>query len=51
MRVIGHIEWSVYKDDIEYKSFDTQNDAEEFAKELAKEYPDSTITVEEIYVC
>lgn len=52
MYVIGRTEWSVYQDGIEYISFNTKkNDAEEFAKELAEAYPDSTITVEEIYVC
>ena len=51
MYVVSHAEWFVYQDDTEYTSFDTQNDAEEFAKELAEAYPDSTIKVEEIYVC
>lgn len=45
-----HSKWFVYQDNIEYTSFDTQKDAENFAKELKESYTDSLITVEEIYV-
>lgn len=51
MYAVYHAEWFVYQDNVEYTSFDTQRDAEEFAKELIEAYPDSTVKVEEIYVC
>ena len=51
MDAVYHAEWFVYQDNIEYTSFDTQSDAETFAKELTEAYPDSTVKVEEIYVC
>ena len=51
MDAIYHAEWFVYQDNVEYTSFDTQSDAETFAKELMEAYPDSTVKVEEVYVC
>ena len=51
MCAVYHAEWFVYQDNVEYTSFDTQSDAEEFAKELIEAYPDSTVKVEEVYVC
>ena len=40
MYVVCHTEWFVYQDNIEYTSFNTQSEAEEFAKELIEAYPD-----------